>query len=203
MIKIAITGGIGSGKSTLCDAFSRAGIPIYNADVEAKRLMMENTKLRTQITTAFGEDAYNEEGLNRKYISAMVFADSEKLSTLNSIVHPAVMRDFEMWSAMHAENMPYVILESAILFESGFDACVDLSVAVLAPEELRIMRVVNRDGVTKEQVAARMAAQISEEELNQRADYTVVNIIEGEMDDAAQRLDQIFKYELSKRQTQS
>ncbi|MFI3303000.1 MAG: dephospho-CoA kinase, partial [Rikenellaceae bacterium] len=133
MIKIAVTGGIGSGKSTLCDAFSRAGIPIYNADAEAKRLMNESSKLRAQIVDAFGDESFDENGLNRKYLSSVVFANSEKLAMLNAIVHPAVMRDFEMWSAMHAENMPYVILESAILFESGFDRCVDLSVAVLAP----------------------------------------------------------------------
>lgn len=203
MIKVAVTGGIGSGKSTLCDAFSRAGIPIYNADSEAKRLMNEDAKLRSQIVTSFGEESYNEEGLNRQYLSRVVFADDQKLAQLNSIVHPAVMRDFEMWGMMHAENMPYVILESAILFESGFDKCIDLSVAVLAPEELRIMRVVNRDGVSQEQVRARMAAQLCEEELNARADYTVVNIMEGEMDDTAQRLDQIFKHELFKRQSQS
>ncbi len=199
MIKVAVTGGIGSGKSTLCGAFSRAGIPIYNTDIEAKRLMTEDAKLRQAITNEFSDEAYNDQGLNRQYLSSVVFSDPQKLTILNSIVHPAVMRDFEMWSMMHSENMPYVILESAILFESGFDKCVDLSVAVLAPEELRLMRVVNRDGVTAEQVRSRMAAQLSEEELNERANYTVVNIIEGEMDDAAQRLDQIFKYEASKR----
>ncbi|MFR9602978.1 MAG: dephospho-CoA kinase [Rikenellaceae bacterium] len=199
MIKVAVTGGIGSGKSTLCQAFSRAGIPIYNTDIEAKRLMNEESKLRQAIIAEFGAEAYNDEGINRQFLAATVFGNPERLSALNSIVHPAVMRDFEMWSMIHAESMPYVILESAILFESGFDKCVDLTVAVLAPEELRLMRVVNRDGVTAEQVRARMAAQLSEEELNERADYTVVNIIEGEMDDAAQRLDQIFKHEASKR----
>ncbi len=203
MIKVAITGGIGSGKSTLCDAFSRAGTPIYNADKEAKRLMAEDAKLRDALIAEFGEDTYCEEGVNRQHLAQIVFGCAEKLSRLNAIVHPAVMRDFEMWSMMHSENSPYVIMESAILFESGFDKCVDLSVAVLAPEELRLQRVVNRDGVTVEQVRARMAAQLSEEELNERANYTVVNIIEGEMDDAAQRLDQIFKHELFKRQTQS
>ncbi len=203
MIKVAVTGGIGSGKSTLCDAFSRAGIPIYNADTEAKRLMNENEKLRSQIIATFGEESYTPEGLNRTYLSKLVFSDEQQLAQLNSIVHPAVMRDFEMWGMMHSESALYVILESAILFESGFDKCVDISVAVLAPEELRVMRVVNRDGVTAEQVRARMAAQLTEEELNARADYTVVNIMEGEMDDTAQRLDQIFKHELHKRQSQS
>ncbi|MFI3282373.1 MAG: dephospho-CoA kinase [Rikenellaceae bacterium] len=203
MIKVAVTGGIGSGKSTLCDAFMRAGVPIYNADSEAKRVMSDYAKVRGEIVAEFGDEAYDEEGLNRAYLAKVVFGDDDKLARLNAIVHPAVKRDFEMWTAMHAESMPYVIMESAILFESGFDACVDLSVAVLAPEELRLQRVVNRDGVTVEQVRSRMAAQLSEEELNARADYTVVNIMEGEMDDAAQRLDQIFKHELFKRQTQS
>ncbi len=199
MITVAITGGIGSGKSTLCDAFARAGVPIYNTDIEAKRLMNEDTKLREAIIEEFTTEAYSSEGLNRQYMSKVVFSSAERLTRLNSIVHPAVMRDFDMWRMMHSEGMPYVILECAILFESGFDKCVDLSVAVLAPEELRVMRVVNRDGVTVEEVRSRMAAQLSEEELNERADYTVVNIIEGEMDEAAQRLDQIFKHEASKR----
>ncbi len=203
MIKVAITGGIGSGKSTLCDAFSRAGTPIYNADSQAKRLMIESSKLRESLCAEFGTETYNDEGLDRKYLAQVVFSDPEKLARLNSIVHPAVMHDFEMWSMMHSEQSPYVIMESAILFESGFDKCVDLSVAVLAPEELRLQRVVNRDGLTVEQVRSRMAHQLSEEELNERANYTVVNIIEGEMDDAAQRLDQIFKHELFKRQNNS
>ncbi|MFI3292070.1 MAG: dephospho-CoA kinase [Rikenellaceae bacterium] len=203
MIKIAITGGIGSGKSTLCDAFSRAGTPIYNADAEAKRLMTEDSKLRDALIAEFGEQTYNGNDIDRKYLAQIVFGCDEKLARLNSIVHPVVMRDFEMWSMMHSEQSPYVIMESAILFESGFDKCVDISVAVLAPEELRLQRVVNRDGVSVEQVRARMVAQLSEEELNKRANYTVVNIIEGEMDDAAQRLDQIFKHELFKRQNHS
>ncbi len=199
MIKVAITGGIGSGKSTLCDAFARAGVPIYSADREAKRLMIEDERLRGAIIAEFSKEAYDKDGLNRQYLARVVFSDQERLSTLNSIVHPAVMRDFEMWSMMHAESMPYVILESAILFESGFDSCVDLSVAVLAPEELRLQRVVNRDDVSVEQVRARMAVQLNDEELCARANYTVVNIIEGEMDDSAQRLDQIFKHEATKR----
>ncbi len=198
MIKVAITGGIGSGKSTLCAAFSAAGIPIYYSDKEAKRVMNEDSKVQDKIIETFGAEAYNDEGLNREYMASVVFKDPEKLAILNSIVHPAVKRDFEMWSMMHAENMPYVIMESAILFESEFDKVVDITVAVLAPEELRLQRVVNRDGVTVEQVRARMAAQLTDEELNERSNYTVVNIIEGEMGDAAQRLDQIFKYEASK-----
>lgn len=194
MIKVAITGGIGSGKSTLCQAFSTAGVPIYFADKEAKRLMSESEALRRSIIEAFGEQSYDGEILNREYLAERVFGDAQNLAQLNSIVHPAVLRDFEMWAQMHSEQHPYVIMESAILFESGFDSKVDLTVAVLAPEELRVMRVVNRDGVSVEQVRSRMAAQLSEEELAERANYTVVNIIEGEMDDAAQRLDQIFKH---------
>ncbi len=198
MIKVAITGGIGSGKSTLCEAFKGAGVPIYNTDSQAKRLMSEDSKLRAEIVSKFGVEAYNAEGLNREYLAKTIFGDDEKLALLNSIVHPAVRRDFEMWAMIHAESMPYVILESAILFNSGFDSSVDITVAVLAPEELRLQRVVNRDGISVEQVKARMAKQLTDEELNRRADYTVVNIIEGEMEDAAKRLDQIFKYEATK-----
>ncbi len=193
MIKVAITGGIGSGKSTLCEEFAQAGVPIYNADTEAKRLMIESAELRESIIQTFGASAYTPEGLNRGYLAEVVFKDDKKLVVLNSLVHPAVKRDFEMWCMLHTDRHPYVIMESAILFESGFDSTVDISVAVLAPTELRIMRVATRDGVSTEHVKARIASQLSQEELSQRADYTVVNIIAGEMTATAQRLDQIFK----------
>lgn len=198
MIKVAITGGIGSGKSTLCEVFAATGVPIYNSDKEAKRLMAESAKLRQAIIEAFGEESYTPEGLNRAYLAKVVFQSDERRERLNSIVHPAVRGDFKMWCAMHAERHAYVILESAILFNSGFDAAVDITVAVLAPAELRIMRTVNRDGVSAEQVRERMASQLSDEELARRADYTVVNIIEGELTDAAQRLDKIFRYETAR-----
>ncbi len=199
MIKVAITGGIGSGKSTLCRAFARGGVPIYNADNEAKRLMRESVTLREAIIKEFSTEAYDDAGeLNRKYLSEVVFKDESKLSALNKIVHPAVMRDFEMWSMIHSESAPYVILESAILFESKFNRAMNLTVAVLAPQELRVQRVVNRDGASEEQVRARMVAQLSDEEFSERCDYTVVNIVEEDMDDAAKYLDQIFKYESSK-----
>ncbi len=194
MIKVAITGGIGSGKSTLCQAFATVKVPIYNADKEAKRLMSESKDLRQAIIQEFGQQSYCDTEPNREYLSSVVFGDAQALKRLNSIVHPAVKRDFGMWCMMHSEQYPYVIMESAILFESGFDKEVDVIVAVLAPQELRIQRTCLRDGVSEEQVRARINAQLSEQELAQRADYTVVNIIEGEMEGAAQRLDQIFKH---------
>lgn len=193
MIKVGITGGIGGGKSTLCRHFKESGVAHYDSDRRAKELMCNDTELKTQIERLFGEGAYTSEGeLNRQYLASEVFSNEEKREALNSIVHPAVMRDFERWAEEHSSE-PYVVMESAILFEAGLADQLDRTVAVMAPEEMRIMRVVNRDGVTEEQARARIASQLSDEELHSRADYAVVNIFEEDMEGAAQRLDQIFK----------
>ncbi len=160
--------------------------------------MEHNEELKSAITRELSNMSYTAQGvLNREWLAKEVFKQPEKLKKLNSIVHPAVVADFERW-AEQQEDALYVIVETAILFEAKLDQSVDITVAVLAPEELRVQRVVMRDGLSVEQVRARIAAQLSDEELNQRCNYTVVNIIEGEMGDAAQRLDQIFKHEASK-----
>ncbi|MFI3320030.1 MAG: dephospho-CoA kinase [Rikenellaceae bacterium] len=207
MIKVGVTGGIGSGKSTLCHAFEVSGVPIYYSDREAKRLMSDDEVLREKIIAEFGAESYIESDgtaeLNRPYLAREVFGSDARRESLNALVHPAVRADFDRWAEEQSANdIPYVIVESAILLDSEFVNHVDLSVGVLAPEELRLQRVVNRDGVSVEQVRERIAAQMSEEEMFRRCDYTVVNIIEGEMDDAAQRLDQIFKHEALKRENE-
>ncbi len=193
MIKVGITGGIGGGKSTLCRHFKESGVAHYDSDGRAKELMRSDAELKAQIKALFGEGAYTSDGeLNRQYLASEVFSSDERREALNSIVHPAVMRDFAAWAEEHSSE-PYVVMESAILFEAGLADQLDRTVAVMAPEEMRIMRVVNRDGVSEEQARARIDSQLSDEELHSRADYAVVNIFEEDMEGAAQRLDQIFK----------
>ncbi len=193
MIKVGITGGIGSGKSSLCHHFRKSGVPHYDTDQRAKEMMVIDEALIMGIKGLFGDKAYCENGeLDRAYIAQEIFSDDYKRQALNELVHPAVRRDFMAW-ADNQGDVPYVIVESALLFNSGFNSLVDKTVAVLAPEELRIMRVVNRDGVTEEQVRSRMATQLSDDVIHKRADYAVVNIFEEDLEGAAQRLDQIFK----------
>lgn len=191
MIKIGITGGIGSGKSTVCRLFAQCGAPVYDSDAEARRLM--HGSLRTQIETRFGAVCYCGEQLDRAYLAGQVFSDSAALTDLNAIVHPAVKADFEVWC--ERQYAPYVVLESAILFESGMDLLVDKTLAVLAPLEARVERVCRRDGATIEAVRQRMAAQMSDDELYARADYTLVNLFEEDLEPAVVQFDRLFKRE--------
>ena len=174
MIKVAICGGIGSGKSTICQMFAERGAVVYDSDSRAKILMNESAELREALVVAFGAECYEGDSLNRSYLANKVFGSEEQLAKLNSIVHPAVKADFLAWA--EEQEGDYCILETAILFESGFDALVDKKVAVLAPQPLRVMRAMERDGATKEQVEARIKAQMSDDELMARCDFAIVNI---------------------------
>ena len=175
MMKIGITGGIGSGKSTVCRLFAQRGIAVYDSDREAKRLMTEDAALRAAISARFGAEAYTADGaLNRGYLASRVFTDSEALADLDALVHPAVKADFAAWA--ERQLSPYVVLESAILFEAGLEHSVDRTVAVVAPFELRLERTCRRDGCDRESVLRRMAAQLDDDTLRDRADYCVVNI---------------------------
>ena len=174
MIKIAICGGIGSGKSTVCRMFVERGAAIYDSDSRAKALMNSSEDLRAALVAEFGEECYEGGALNRSYLASKVFGSDEQLAKLNSIVHPVVKADFLAWA--EEQEGDYCILESAILFESGFDALVDKTVAVLAPLPFRIERAMQRDGVTREQIEARVNAQMSDDELVRRADFAIVNI---------------------------
>ena len=174
MIKVAICGGIGSGKSTVCRMFAERGVALYDSDSRAKALMNESDELRKALVAEFGEECYTEGVLNRPYLASRVFGSEEQLARLNSIVHPAVKADFLRWA--EEQEGDYCILESAILFESGFDAVVDKTVAVLAPLPLRIERAMERDGASREQIEARVKAQMSDDELVARADFAIVNI---------------------------
>ncbi len=191
MMRVGITGGIGSGKSTVCRLFASHGVAVYDSDSAAKRLMNENSDLKAAIIEAFGEESYTLEGLNRKHLAKLVFSDEESLSRLNQLVHPAVREDYREWCREHQES-EYVIFESAILFSAGFKSEVDISLAVLAPEELRVERTCRRDGVDRESVLGRMAAQLSDDDLAAEADIVLVNILEEETAEAVEQLHKRF-----------
>ena len=192
MMKVGITGGIGSGKSTVCRLFAQKGIAVYDSDAAAKRLMQEDGALRRQLAGRFGEGTFRDGVLDRAYLAGIVFADPQALADLNALVHPVVMRDFDAWAARQEGS--YVILESAILFEAGLEGCVDKTVAVLAPRELRIERTCRRDGCGADQVVRRIAAQLDDDALSARADYVVVNIFEEDREPAVVKLDRIFRH---------
>lgn len=160
MLRIGITGGIGSGKTTVAGIFEVLGVPVYYADTAAKRLMQEDENLKKEIIAHFGEKVYEKGVLNRAYLSALVFTKSEKLEQLNALVHPATIRDAENWMAHQYTS--YVIKEAALLFESGSQAGLDYIIGTAAPLHLRVERTMKRDLCTKEEVMARMDKQIQE-----------------------------------------
>jgi len=174
-MKIGITGNIGSGKTTVCKIFETLGIPVYYADIEAKRLMIENTHVVEKIKLLFGLKAYLEDGsLDRKYISEVVFNNPQVLSKLNYIVHPAVREDSERW-AKAQKGAAYVLKEAALLVESDSYKDLDKLIVVTAPIETRIQRVMKRDHVNKEAVLAREKNQMSEDKKIELADYKINN----------------------------
>lgn len=177
MIKVGITGGIGSGKTSVCQIFERLGAPVYYADVRAKQLMEEDKELMDSIKQLIGENAYDEnEKLNRQLVADTVFSDEEKLLKLNSLVHPAVARDYESWNEiLQRKNYPYSIKEAALLIETGSYKQLDKLIVVTADLEGRISRVMNRDNATREQVMARINAQIPEEQKVELADIVIRN----------------------------
>ena len=195
MYKVGITGGIGSGKSTVCRLFEQNGIAVYDSDARAKALMAEDAKLREQLVEAFGAECYNEQGLDRAYLAGRVFGDEAELQRLNGIVHPAVKEDFRRWA--DAQRGAYVVLESAILFESGFDTEVNTTLAVMAPMEERLRRTVERDGVDREAVRRRMEHQLSDDELHARAARTIVNLRMDYLESDVEQLHKIYCYEAS------
>jgi dephospho-CoA kinase len=174
MLKIGITGGIGSGKTTVAKVFELLDIPVFYADDMAKKLMVEDQILIQQIKTEFGEEAYfSDQTLNRKYISNLVFNNPNQLEKLNSFVHPAVFRAFDVWYSQ--QNAPYVLKEAALLFETNSYKQNHFNILVSCPLLLRIERVMKRDLVTKEQVLKRIAAQLPEETKQALADFQVQN----------------------------
>ena len=176
MVRLGVTGGIGSGKSVVCRLLQMLGAPVYDSDSRAKWLMSNSVALQKRLQERFGDDIYEGGVLQRRVLAERVFSDGEALAALNAIVHPAVAEDFCEWSAeREAEGVEVVVLESAILLSSGFDIFVDRCVTVVAPEELRVARAVARDGASEEQIRARIASQMSQEEVADRCDYVIVN----------------------------
>lgn len=174
MLKVGVTGGIGSGKTLVCSILEKLGAPVYNADSMARTLMNTDAGLRVDLLKLFGEKVYGKDGLDRAWLARVVFGDSEKLADLNALVHPVVRKDFLRWSVLQSGSA-YVVEEAAILFESGADREMDLSVMVYAPEELRIARVMDRDGVERDAVLTRMGHQLHEEDMMKLADYIIYN----------------------------
>ena len=193
MYKVGITGGIGSGKSSVCALLSAYGVAVYDSDDRAKALMNENEALRRALCEAFGEECYNAEGLNRAYLASQVFGSEEALARLNSIVHPAVRADFRAWA--ERQQGTYVVLESAILFEAGFETEVDTTVAVLAPKEERIRRAMQRDGVEREAIERRMEHQMGDEELHAKAEKCLVNLRMDYLESDVEQLHKMLLYE--------
>ncbi|MEX1132923.1 MAG: dephospho-CoA kinase [Flavobacteriales bacterium] len=173
MRKVAVTGGIGSGKSMVCRMFQVLGIPVFEADRVAKQLMLEDAALRGAITERFGASVLGPQGLDRQALAGMVFQDPAALADLNALVHPKVRKAFADWA--DAQQAPYVIMEAAILAETGGHTAFDHVILVSAPKEIRLARAMARDGVGEEAVLARMSNQASDVERNRIANDVVVN----------------------------
>jgi dephospho-CoA kinase len=174
MIKVGITGGMGSGKSTVCKVFRTLGIPVFEADLIARQLMNTNTEIRNQLIQLFGAAVYlPDQTVNRKYLSEIVFQNSSLLAQLNEIVHPVVKNEFYEWC--RKQQSIYILHEAAILFESGFYKLMDKTIAVVTSEEERIQRVVKRDGITPELVKQRINNQWTDQQRINLADFLINN----------------------------
>ncbi|MEO6682889.1 MAG: dephospho-CoA kinase [Ginsengibacter sp.] len=173
MLRIGLTGGIGSGKSTVAQIFKILGVPVYDADTASKLLMNESEEIKRKLIREFGEETYLDGTLNRKYLSAAVFNNPEKLAALNSIVHPATIRHAAEW--MKQQNATYLIKEAALIFESGSNKDLDFVIGVYAPLELRILRTMSRDEISREQVLARIKNQMDEDEKMALCDFIIQN----------------------------
>jgi len=171
---VGLTGGIGSGKTTVCNIFEFLGIPIYNADNRAKDLIVSETNIQSQMIDLFGEKVYDKTGkYNNKMVAAIVFNDAEKMTQLNEIVHPAVKDDYLHWLAQQATA--YTIHESALLIESSFAGLMDQVILVIASEEVRIIRLMNSRGLSRDESLRRIATQMSDEDKKIFADHIIIN----------------------------
>ncbi len=173
MLKIGITGGIGSGKSIVSHIFTVLGIPVFDADAAAKKIMEQDKQLRAAIIENFGSAAYTDDTLNRPFLASIVFKDTFQLEKLNALVHPATIEASLRWAAQ--QKTPYIIKEAALMFEAGSAMNLDYVVGVYAPKALRIQRVMHRDGISREEVLARMDKQIEETIKMKLCDFVVTN----------------------------
>ena len=173
MKKIGLTGGIGVGKTYVSEVFKSLGVPVFNADIEAKKQMIISKKLMDLVKSEFGEDIYVNENLNKEKLVSIVFSDKSKLKKLNSLVHPIVRAEFEHWYTK--QTYPYVIKEAAILFESNSHLGLDAVICVSASLELRVGRVMKRDNSTEKEIKKRIENQFSQEEKENLSDYIIIN----------------------------
>jgi dephospho-CoA kinase len=174
MIVVGLTGGIGSGKTTVAKMFSKLGVPVYISDVEAKKLMRKSKIIKRKLLELFGADAYDNNELNKPFIASIIFNDKNMLKQMNAIIHPRVASHFEKWA--NKQNTPYVIKEVAILFENGGEKLCDYVITVTAPKAVKIDRVLVRDNSSKEKVEAIMKNQWSDAEKIKRSHFVIENV---------------------------
>ena len=175
---VGLTGGMGSGKSTVAAFFRELGVPVYDSDEEAKLLMVDSEEVRKAIVQLFGPGAYHGKKLNKAFISKIVFNEKEKLKQLNAVVHPAVRKHFSGW--VQSRDFPYVIQETALIFENKAQKNYDMVILVTAPEKFRIQRVMDRDAMSEAQIKARLGNQLSDETKIPLADHIIENIDLGQ-----------------------
>lgn len=173
MIKIGITGGIGSGKSIIATLLDLSGVPVYIADEESKKLTESSPVIKEKLIARFGPDLYMSEKLDKRLLASYIFNDPEALRQVNAIIHPEVNRHFQEWVARQDTSL--CAIESAILFESGFDKVVDVRLMVYAPLEVRIKRALRRDAVSREEIERRIQNQLPDEEKKDRSDFVIYN----------------------------
>ena len=174
MIKVGITGGIGSGKSLLCQVFERLGVPVFYADYQAKWLYDNDQNIRRELIRYFGPEIYGPGGMKRAVLASKIFSDPGALEKVNQVVHPVVREKFLQWCRTY-QHLPYVLEEAAILFESGAHEQLDRTILVYAPQETRIQRVMERDQVSGKAVQERMRHQVPDEDKMDQADFIIYN----------------------------
>ncbi|MEZ4804321.1 MAG: dephospho-CoA kinase [Bacteroidia bacterium] len=174
MFRLGITGGIGSGKTTVCKIFEQYGVPVYYADLRSKVLVSENSDLQRELIQEFGQKTFVDGEYNRAYIASIVFNDKSRLNVLNSIIHPYVLKDWDSFCIKH-RNHAYVIKEAAIMLETDSKNSIDSVVLVYAPEELRIQRIMKRDSIDLDSIKARINSQMPEEEKLKLANHIIYN----------------------------
>jgi len=192
---VGLTGGIGSGKTLVANMFSGFGIPVYDSDLEAKYLMNSSENLREAIIDLLGDQAYANDKLNRRYIANKVFDDSHLLESLNALVHPAVREHFLNWT--ENQQSPYVIQETALIFENNAQDRYDYVILVTAPEELRIQRVMKRDGQSKEMIKARIDNQLDDEQKIAKSDFVINNIAKEDTHESVFQIHKAIMADLS------
>ncbi len=174
ILKVGLTGGIGSGKTTIARVFEILGIPVFYADKEARELINNDLGLMAKIIQVFGTEAYHENRYNVQYISKIVFNDRSMLEKLNNITHPHIFDAFSRWAGIQ-KNTPYLIMEAAILFESGFSEIFDYTITVNSPKEIRILRITKRDNTDTDKIMAIINNQLTDSERSMKADFAIIN----------------------------